>query len=83
MSEDKRTTIVLPQHLLAQAKLYALANKTNVSKLIRECLDEKIRGRESRQKSILTLAGRLNLYGKKPPTRNKLYERHAKNKIGL
>ena len=83
MSEQQRTTIVLPQDLLYQAKIYALGNKTNVSRLIRDCLNEKIRGRQFKKtKSILELAGSLNLKGKKPLARSKIYEEYLKNKIG-
>ncbi len=80
MSNFQRTTIVLHQDLLEEAKLYALSNKTTVSQLLRECLIDKIRGRRlKKKKSILELAGRLNLGGKEPPKRNKIYEGHIKN----
>jgi len=82
MSEQIRTTIVLPEDLLNQVKLYALSNKTNVSHLIRNCLEEKISGRRVKKtKSILSLAGRLNLKGKEPPKRSRIYQQHAKKKI--
>ena len=83
MSEQQRTTIVLPQDLLYQAKIYALGNKTNVSWLIRDCLSERIKAKRSgKTKSILELAGSLNLKGKKPPARSEIYEGYLKNKIG-
>ncbi|MDZ7587343.1 MAG: DUF6364 family protein [Patescibacteria group bacterium] len=78
-----RTTITLPEPLLEQAKYYAVINKTNLSQLIRESLTTKIRAKiNNKPKSLLTLAGSLNLGGKEPPTRNELYESDLKQKIG-
>lgn len=84
MFEQQRTTIVLPQDLLDQVKIYALSNKTNVSRLIRDCLNEKIRGKRlGRTKSLLELAGKLDLKGKEPPTRKEIYKIYVKKKIGI
>ena len=60
-----RTTITLPESLLEQAKYYAVANKTTVSRLIKEGLAIKIKAKiNNKPKSILTLAGSINLGGK-------------------
>ncbi|MEK7622980.1 MAG: DUF6364 family protein [Patescibacteria group bacterium] len=78
-----RTTITLPESLLEQAKYYAVANKTTVSRLIKEGLAIKIKAKiNNKPKSILTLAGSINLGGKEPPTRNELYDSYLKQKIG-
>lgn len=78
-----RTTITLPEPLLEQAKYYALANKTTLSQLIREGLTTKIKAKiNNKPKSLLTLAGSLNLGGKEPPSRNELYDSCLKQKMG-
>lgn len=78
-----RTTVTLPEPLLEQAKYYALANKTTLSQLIREGLTTKIKAKiNNKPKSLLTLAGSLNLGGKEPPSRNELYDSYLKQKMG-
>ncbi len=77
-----RTTITLPDSLLEQAKYYAIANKTTVSQLIQEGLATKIKAKiKNKPKSILTLAGSLDLGSKEPPTRNEIYDSYLKQKI--
>jgi len=83
MSNLVRTTITIPESLLMQMRYWAIENKTNVSQLLRESVREKI-GQNSKvkNKSILGLAGSLSLGGKNPPKRNKLYEKHLRQKMG-
>ncbi len=78
-----RTTVTLPEPLLEQAKYYAFANKTTLSQLIRESLTTKIKAKiNNKPKSLLALAGSLNLNGKEPPARNELYDSYLKQKMG-
>lgn len=78
-----RTTVTLPEILIDEAKHYALAQKTSLSQLMREGLAERIKSNlKTNQKSLLSVAGSLNLKGKRPLTRSELYEDHLKQKIG-
>ncbi len=78
-----RTTVTLPEILIEEAKYYALTQKTSLSQLVRESLAEKIKSSlVKKPKSILGVAGSLDLKGKKPPKRSELYARHLKQKVG-
>lgn len=84
MHKITRTTITIDENLLTQAKLHAIKNKTSVSKLIQNSLQQHIRtsDKQSPNPSVLQLAGRLNLKGKTPPTRKQIYDQHLQNKMG-
>lgn len=80
----QRTTITIPIPLWQAVRYAAVAKNTSVSALIRESLEEKI-GKKSvdrRSSSLLSLAGRLKLGGKLPPTRRALYDKYLSRKMG-
>lgn len=83
MSKLIRTTINLPKDLIKEAKIYAAVNDTNLSELIRTTLRDAIGNQYStHQSSLEELAGSLDLPKRKIPTREELYEKHLKHKMG-
>jgi len=87
MQKVVRTTFTAPEDFLMMAKYYALSKKKSLSELIRESLIESMKivypQAKKKQVSMLDLAGMYSLGGKKPPSRNELYEENLKKKISL
>ncbi|HKZ43060.1 MAG TPA: DUF6364 family protein [Candidatus Hodarchaeales archaeon] len=81
-----KTTVMLPETLLQKARYYAVHHRTSLSQIVREGLSERMKKGQpepASQESILSLTGTLDLGGKQPPPRAKLYEKHLKHKLGV
>lgn len=85
MADLVKTTVTIPENILQRAKIVALREKTTLSKIIREALEEKVSRKRGRiVKDPMKLLGTFsigikNIYNK----RSDLYEEHLRRKMGL
>lgn len=78
----QKTTITLPTELMTQLKYYAIKQKSNVSQVIRESIQAKLKVKQASQKSILDLVGSVKPTKKYTlPNRQALYEQTLQKKI--
>ncbi|OGF99617.1 hypothetical protein A3D78_04580 [Candidatus Gottesmanbacteria bacterium RIFCSPHIGHO2_02_FULL_39_14] len=89
MADMVKTTIMLPEDILREAKITAVNEKTTLSKVIRESLETRlgktIRTRNIKQnKDPLRFLGAFSI-GIKVPYKHRadLYEEHLKRKMGF
>ena len=84
MSNLVKTTITLPEDILHKAKLAAVKEKTTVSQLIREALDNRLNPINKRKvKDPMKLLGRYSLGIKKIYNkRSDLYDDYILRKMG-
>ena len=84
MIDYRRTTVNVPAQLLKDAQLYGIEYNITFTDLVIESLSEKIKQppQPKSKKSLLDLAGTLNLGGKEPPTRQEMYDQYIDEKMG-
>lgn len=85
MADMVKTTITIPGDILDKAKMMAIRNKTSLSNILREALEEKIEQKRGRKvKNPLKLLGNFSIGIKKIYNkRSDLYDEHIRRKMGL
>lgn len=84
MAELARTTITIPKDLLKLAKTTCIATDKNVSQLIKETLEEKLKGKIRKTRGIMSLLGKYSLKtGRNTFRRKEIYESYLRKKISF
>lgn len=85
MADMLKTTITIPEDILYKAKLMAVRERTSLSKIMREALEEKVERKWGKKvKDPMRLAGVFKLGIKKLYNkRSDLYDDYIKRKMGF
>ncbi|MCL4390111.1 hypothetical protein M1345_01830 [Patescibacteria group bacterium] len=72
-----RTTITMPQDLYETLRLEAFQQRTSFSGIVQK----KLGGTRPKASKLMDLAGKYNLGGKNPPSREELYDSYLRRKV--
>lgn len=79
-----KTTLTVPEHLLQQAKLYAINEKKTISELLREALTERLTHASQQRREPTHRLGVIRVgIAKAYKKRSDLYANHIQRKMGI
>lgn len=89
MAKLVKTTVTIPEHMLQRAKIKAIEEKTSLSALIRQALENRLSLTQPKRKQLkkrdpLRFLGTFSIGIKVPyKHRSDLYDEHIKRKMGF